>query len=109
MKTITVTQEMPVQKVFESRLAVFRAKANFTAPYRKCKYLYMEPKDLKTKGSFTRHLMRIAANWPNGCYYLKLSNNQVFVRFDILDGKMHKLYKDSPITGKAYPITAFWK
>jgi hypothetical protein len=53
--------------------------------------------------------MRIAANWPNGCYYLKLSNNQVFVRFDILDGKMHKLYKESPITGKAYPITAFWK
>jgi len=109
METIAVTQQVVLQKVFEPRLAVFRVKANFIAPYRKCKYLYMDPKDLKTKGSFTKHVLRIAGAWPNGTYYLKLSNGQVFARFDMIDGKIHKFYKDSPITGKLYPVWAFWK
>ncbi|MFN7088717.1 MAG: hypothetical protein ACK4NX_02810 [Candidatus Paceibacteria bacterium] len=108
-KTITVTEETTATKIFEPRLAVFRVKATFIAPYRKCKYLYLEPKDLKTKSRFIKHVTRIAKGWPNGTYYLKLSSGQVFARFDIVDGKVHKLYKDSPVTGKPYPVWAFWK
>ncbi|MEM2874183.1 MAG: hypothetical protein QW063_01930 [Candidatus Nanoarchaeia archaeon] len=109
MKTITVTEEAVTQRIFEPRLAVFRVKANFIAPYRKCKYLYLEPKNLKTKNLFIKHITQIIENWPNGTYYLKLSDGRVFARFDVLNGKVHKLYKDSPITGKPYPVWAFWK
>ena len=109
MKTLTITQTMTEEKVFEPRLAVFRVKINFIAPYRKCKYLYIEPKDLKTRVSFLRRIRQIALIWPNGDYYLKLSDGRVFARFAILNGKLHKFYKSSPVTQKEYPVWNWWK
>ncbi|HLG29866.1 MAG TPA: hypothetical protein VI387_06600 [Candidatus Brocadiales bacterium] len=113
METITITQERTATKtqpkVFESRLAVFRVKANFIAPYRKCKYVYLDANKLKTKASFIKHLSHITPSWPTGGFYLKLSDGRVFSRFDVVSGKIHKFYKESPITGKPYPIIAWWK
>ena len=113
METMTVTQERVVSKtqpkVFESRLAVFRVKANFIAPYRKCKYIYLDHNKLKTKGSFIKHIEAVSTNWPNGPFYLKLSDGRVFSRFDVSGGKVSKFFKESPITGKPYPINAWWK
>jgi hypothetical protein len=96
-------------KLYESRLAVFKVRANFMAPYRKCKYIYMEPKILKSKKSFLNFLSSLVKNWPTGSYYLKLSTNQVFARFDVINGKVARFYEKSPITGKLYPIWEHWK
>jgi hypothetical protein len=109
MKSIAVTETVTMEKVFEPRLAVFRVKVTFIAPYRKCKYLYVEPKDIKTKAAFLKRIRHIAAIWPNGDYYLKLSDGRVFARFAILNGKLNKFYRNSPITQKEYPIWAWWK
>ena len=49
------------------------------------------------------HVRKIASGWPNGGYYLKLASGQVFARFDIREGKI-KLVKESPATGRIYPI-----
>jgi hypothetical protein len=113
METMTVTQQKTVSKVqpkvFESRLAVFRVKSNFIAPYRKCKYVYIDPIKLRTKGAFIKHLSALTNSWPTGPFYLKLSDGRVFARFDVSSGKISKFYKDSPITQKPYPINAWWK
>ncbi len=109
MYAITITKTMVEKPKFESRLEVMRVKPTFVAPYRKCRFFYLDPKDLKTKRSFTKHIEEIARNWPNGVYYLKMSSGKIFVRFEMYDGKVRKLYKDSPITGKEYPAWYFFK
>ncbi|MBD3262825.1 hypothetical protein GF374_00405 [Candidatus Woesearchaeota archaeon] len=91
-------------KQFENKLAVMRVRTKFIAPYRKCRYFYLEKKNLKSKRAFKKHVREIAENWPNGTYYLKLSTGKVFARFDWINGKVKKLYKESPATGKIYPI-----
>lgn len=91
-------------KAFENRLAVMRVRVNFIAPYRKCRYFYLEKKHLRNKRIFVKHIQTIANNWPNGTYYLKLSNGQVFARFDLIAGRVKKLYKESPATGRIYAV-----
>jgi hypothetical protein len=111
MRAYAVT-EMAVAQTkpsFESRLAVFRVRANFVAPYRKCRFFYLEPKHTKTKSNFIKQIEHIGGNWPNGTYFVKMSSGQVFARFDVYEGKVRVLYKESPMTGKLYPIWAFFK
>jgi len=105
--SIAVTEMVQIP-VFESRLAIFRVRANFIAPYRKCRFFYLDHPHLKTKNAFIKRVEEIAASWPNGTYYLKLSNGQVFARFDMYNGKVKILYKNSPVTGKLYPLWAFF-
>lgn len=111
MRAITVTETMPQQTktTFESRLSVFRVRATFVAPYRKCKFFYLDRTNLKSKGTFVKQIERIGGNWPNGTYFLKMSSGAVFSRFDMYDGKVRVLYKDSPMTGKPYPVWMFFK
>jgi len=111
MRAITITEAVPAQTktVFEPRLSVFRVRANFAAPYRKCKYFYIEKADVKTKTKFIKRIEHIASSWPNGTYFLKMSSGVVFARFDAYDGKVRALYKDSPVTGKLYLVWNFFK
>ena len=95
---------MADKKPFESRLAVMRVRATYIAPYRKCKYFYLDKTHLKSKKDFLKHAEPIIGNWPNGTYYLKLSSGEVFARFDVYNGKIKQLYKESPATGKSYVI-----
>jgi len=108
MRTIAIAETM-VKPAFESRLAVFRVKATFVAPYRKCKFFYLDKAQLKSKSTFIKRIEEVAGNWPNGIYFLKMSSGQVFVRFEMFNGKVRVLYKDSPTTGKRYPAWLFFK
>jgi len=75
--------------VFESRLSVFRVRANFVAPYRKC---------------FMNHVQNVCRGWPNGVYFLKLTNGKVFARYEIVNDEVRTIFKDSPTTNKEYPV-----
>jgi len=108
MRSVAVTETM-TKPAFESRLSVFRVRANFVAPYRKCKFFYMDKTQLKTKNTFIKRIEEVAGNWPNGTYFLKMSSGQVFARFDMFGGKVRILYKDSPITSKPYVVWHFLK
>jgi hypothetical protein len=95
---------------FENRLSVVRVKANFAGPYRKSPFFYMEREHLRSKQRFITHVRNIARSWPYGTYYLKTSTGQVFARFDIsAEGEVRKLYKESPVTGKPYPVWDFFR
>ena len=97
-----------IEKVpFESRMAVMRVRPTYIAPYLKCRYFYLSKPDLKTKRTFVKHAETLIGNWPSGTYYLKLSSGKVFIRFDVYEGKIKKFYKESPATGKIYPIWAW--
>ena len=91
-------------KPFENKLAVMRVRIKYIAPYRKCRYFYLEKKHLKSKKQFEKHIREVAETWPNGTYYLKMSDGRIFARFDLIAGKVKKLYKESPATGKIYLI-----
>jgi len=111
MRAFTVTEMAVAQTkpVFESRLSVFRVRVNFVAPYRKCRFFYLDKGHLKSKTSFMHQIENIGSSWPNGTYFLKMSSGVVFARFDIYDGKVKVLYKDSPTTGKPYVVWLFFK
>ena len=95
---------------FEQRMAVMRVRANFVAPYRKCSFVYLERNDVGTQIVFKKRLREITSSWPPGIYYLKLSSGKVFCRFE-LKSKNHvpHIHKESPATGKCYPIWEMFK
>ncbi len=105
-EALQVLEEKPI---FETRLNVIRVRANYSGPYRKCKFFAITKADLKDKRAFTKHILTIAKNWPTGTYYLKNSLGKIFVRFDILNGKISKIYDKSPITGREYDWVYFLK
>ncbi len=96
-------------KRFESRLEVMRVRQNFAAPYLKYRYLFIQKTDLKDKRSFIKRIEKVCTSWPPGVYYLKLPGGGVFSRFEASDGKVKKIYENSPATNKPYPITEFFK
>jgi len=100
---------MAIKPEFEPRLSVMRVRSTYIAPYRKCRCLYLEEKHLKTKANFIKRLKEVASNWPTSTYYLKTNSGKVFARFDITDGKVKQLYKESPATAQIYPVWQFFK
>jgi len=96
-------------KKIEPRLEVMRVRQNFAAPYLKYKYLYVHKEDLKDKKSFIKRVQAVCTNWPPGTYYLKQPAGGVFARFEISNGKVKKIYENSPATNKPYPITEFFR
>jgi hypothetical protein len=104
-----LASELDKTITFEKRLTVLRARPSFIAPFRKCKFFYVELEDLKTEKRFLDKIEEIAKSWPTSTYYLKLSNGTVFARFDIINGKVRKLFKQSPATRIPYPWTNFCK
>lgn len=108
MRSLAVTETM-AKPTFESRLSVFRVRANFVAPYRKCKFFYLDKSHIKSKNTFIRRIEEVAGNWPNGTYFLKMGSGMVFARFEMFGGKVRILYKDSPITNKPYAVWCFLK
>ena len=83
----TITQMQVPQ--FESRLQVLRVRPTYIAAFKKCRYLYLEKIHLASKRHFLNYLSRLTEKWPNGTFYLKLSNGKVF---DI-DGENERFLK----------------
>jgi len=100
---MTATETIAVPE-FESRLSVFRVRANFAAPYRKCKFFYLDRVNLKSRKGFLKHVQNVCKGWPNGIYFLKLVNGKVFARYEIVNDEVRTLFKESPNTGKEYLV-----
>ena len=98
---------MTAKPSFDKRLAVIRVKTTYSGPFRKHPYFQLERKNVRDKRALKKHIETTAGNWPNGEYYLKNSEGQIFVRFDMLNGKVRYLYDKSPITGNPYTWPEF--
>lgn len=94
---------------FEPKMSVLRIRAKYSAPYKKHMYFYLTKEDLKSEKDFIEKINKTVKNWKDGDYYLKLSSGRVFIRFTILEGKLKKINKISPITKKEYPVYNFFK
>ena len=66
--SLTATETI-VAPEFESRLSVFRVRANFAAPYRKCKFFYLDRVNLKSRKGFLKHTQNVSKGRPNAIYF----------------------------------------
>lgn len=95
---------MATRPKFEDQLAVIRVRKNYAAPYLKQRYLYLNRGDVKTERKFKEAINEKSTNWPDGIYFLKMSNGKVFTRFKLHEGKIEQVFRISPATGSKYPL-----
>ena len=98
-----------IKALAEQKLTVMRIRKNYAAPYRKCKYFAVSRKVLRSLKDFREYIKKVARTWPQSSYYLKLQDGKIFARMDVANGRLKKLYKTSPVTGKVYPIWDYIK
>ncbi|MBT4114231.1 hypothetical protein HOD83_03730 [Candidatus Woesearchaeota archaeon] len=93
---------------FEDQMSVIRVRKNYAAPYLKQRYVYINKKDVKTERTFKQAINDQIRNWPDGVYFLKLSNGKVFIRFEVKENRIIQVYRVSPATGLKYPLYEFF-
>ena len=94
---------------FGEQFVVISIKAKYAGPYRRFKYLYISSKDIKTRVTFMKLLRQKVKSWSTGTYFLRSADGTVFARFEVIDGRIVKLYKNSPATGELYPCWRYFK
>ncbi len=93
----------------ESRYSVIRVRDKYTGPYRKAPYINFQKEDFLSEVVFKRALRKKIKLWQSGTYMLKMSNGGIFARFDVCDGTLEKIYKESPVTGRLYPLAELFR
>ncbi len=99
----------PKKIPFEPQMSVIYIRKNYAAPYLKYRYVYLRKSQVRTDKKFKEAMKDITKNWPDGTFYFKLSTGEVFVRFDVKNGKIRKIHKISPTTGRPYPVKDLMK
>ena len=104
---------------FIKPMLVLKIREAYKAPYHKNKYISIKPKDVVDKRTFVKLLQNYTKNWSSGVYELQYLFSQgfmydsnvysTFVRFDVRDGKLVKVWKNSPYSRKEYPIWSYFK
>ena len=77
-------------------------RKRYVSPYRKYKYVTMDGDSMTSRKKFISALEEKSTHWREATYFL-MGKDGVFARFDVVDGKIAKLYKDSPVTDIIYP------
>jgi len=95
---------MATRPKFEDQLAVIRVRKNYAAPYLKQRYLYLKRTDVKTEKNFKEAVNEKSGTWPDGIYFLKMSDGKVFTRFKVHEGRIEQVFRVSPATGTKYPL-----
>jgi len=99
---------MAMRPKFEHQLSVIRVRKNYSAPYLKQKYIYIDRKDVRTEKTFKQAVNERIRNWPDGVYFLKLSDGKVFTRFEVKNTRVLRIHRISPATGSRYPMHEFF-
>ena len=106
--------EEEVQINFVRPMLVLKIRETYKAPYHKNKYISVKKPDVMDKSGFKKLIQGYTSNWSSGIYdlqYLQSKRTKMFnemyatfVRFDVRDGKVVKLWKNSPYNKKEYLI-----
>jgi len=83
-------------------------RKRYSSPYRRASYLVLSNAALKNKKTFIEEIERRSEHWREATYFLK-DEHGVFIRFDLVDGKIKLIYKLSPITDLPYPCWESFK
>jgi len=104
---------------FTRPMLVLKIRETYKAPYHKNKFIPVKKPDVLEKRIFLKLLNQYTGNWSSGIYdlqYLVTKRTTMFnemyatfIRFDVRDGKVVKLWKLSPYTKKEYPIWEYFR
>ncbi len=95
--------------IVDTRYSVVRVRDKYAGPYRKVPFISLQKEEFSSEVCFKRALRKKIKNWQTGEYMLKMSSGGIFVRFEVRDGKLDKMHKDSPVTGRPYPVCGLLK
>lgn len=104
---------------FVKPMLVLKIRETYKAPYHKNKFLMVRAKDVKNKKDFIKFMKQFTINWSSGVYELQflfsegfMRNSNIystFIRFDVRDGKVVRLWKNSPYSRREYPIWQYFE
>ena len=98
-------------------MLVLKIRDTYKAPYHKNKYLRIAKADCKSAAIFKKFMHQFTGNWSSGPYDIQFvikeagfggfMNQPVYFtlcRLDVRDGKVVKIWKNSPYTRRIYPV-----
>ncbi|MBU1246055.1 MAG: hypothetical protein KKH88_04990 [Nanoarchaeota archaeon] len=104
---------------FNKPMLVLKIRDTYKAPYHKNKYLNVTKKHLESTAELKKFLQEYTLNWSSGMYdlqfllvagdYNRSPIYSTFMRFDVREGKVVKIWKISPYTKKEYMVWDFLK
>jgi len=104
---------------FNKPMLVLKIRDTYKAPYHKNKYLNVTKKHLESTAELEKFLQEYTLNWSSGMYdlqfllvagdYNRSPIYSTFMRFDVREGKVVKIWKISPYTKKEYMVWDFLK
>ena len=77
-------------------------RKRYVSPYRRYKYMVLDSGSLRSKKKFIDEIEKRSEHWRDATYFL-MEKRGVFARFEIKEGKVVKLFKNSPVTDLIYP------
>ena len=104
---------------FSRPMLVLKIRDTYKAPYHKNKFISLKRDHIKDKREFIKFLHNFTDNWSSGTYELQFLFSEGFmidgnvystlIRFDVRDGKVVRLWKNSPYSRKEYPIWSYFE
>ena len=104
---------------FMRPMMVLKIRDVYKAPYHKHKYLSINRKTVEDRKGFIGFLQEFTKTWSSGTYELQFLMQEreyaesniysTFIRFDVRDGRVVKLWKLSPYNKREYPIWSYFK
>ena len=98
---------------FTKSMIVLKIRETYKAPYHKTRFLNIKRKHLKTKKEFKEFLEQYTQYWSAGFYEIQYNVKEklysTFIRFNVKEGKVTDLLKESPYSKAKYPLWSFVK
>ena len=104
---------------FSKPMLILKIRETYKAPYHKNKFISVSKTNCSGLAEFKKFMHQYTGNWSSGSYDIQFvykegnyTQNTIYstlVRIDIRDGKVVKLWKNSPYTKKEYAIWDIFK
>ncbi len=104
---------------FSRPMLVLKIREAYKAPYHKNKFITVKKAHCESPAEFKKFMHQFTGNWSSGSYdiqfvlkegtYIQNTIYSTLVRIDIRDGKVVKVWKNSPYSRAEYPIWVLFK
>ncbi len=85
-------------------LMVLRRRLRYISRFRKMPYVKISSTLKGDVKGLKEYLDKLVKAWDSGSYLLRRDNGHIYLRFDIKDGVVSRIYDSSDVTGKPYPF-----
>lgn len=106
--SITVAQQPQTMLMSDMEqvelLMVLRRRLRYISRFRKMPYVKISSTLKGDVKGLKEYLDKLVKAWDSGSYLLRRDNGQIYLRFDIKDGIVSRIYDSSDVTGRPYPF-----